>query len=72
MEEAQEIDRRGELKFDYFTSYVRIRIDFCHNFVHRLHSICYAITVHSIAFVTYRLCCMNPHKVIRNGWMVVH
>lgn len=25
MEEAQEIDRRGELKYDYFTNYVRIR-----------------------------------------------
>jgi len=24
MEEAQEIDRRGELKFDYFTNYIRI------------------------------------------------
>ena len=29
MEEAQEIDRRGELKFDYFTNYVRIRLGFC-------------------------------------------
>ena len=29
MEEAQEIDRRGELKFEYFTNYVRIRFGFC-------------------------------------------
>ena len=29
MKEAQEIDRRGELKFDYFTNYVRIRLGFC-------------------------------------------
>ena len=28
MEEAQEIDRRGELKYDYFTNYVRIRTVF--------------------------------------------
>ena len=28
MKEAQEIDRRGELKFDYFTNYVRIRFGF--------------------------------------------
>ena len=28
MEEAQEIDRRGELKYDYFTNYVRIRFGF--------------------------------------------
>ena len=28
MEEAQEIDRRGELKFDYYTNYVRIRNGF--------------------------------------------
>ena len=37
MEEAQEIDRRGELKFDYFTNYIRIRIDFAK--YHRSHII---------------------------------
>ena len=31
VQEAQEIDRRGELKFDYFTNYVRIRMGFVDN-----------------------------------------
>ena len=32
-EEAQEIERRGQLKFGYFTNFVRLRTEFSHFFV---------------------------------------
>ena len=46
MKEAQEIDRRGELKFDYFTNYVRIRFGF--HKTHKKYFIFYIIIVRTL------------------------